>query len=420
MNLKIRLTVMNFLEFAVWGAYLTCMGIYLGNIGMGTHIGTFYAVQGIVSIFMPAVMGIIADRWIQAQRLMGFCHLLAGLFMFGTAWYGYQAGHNANFTTLFLLYSLSVAFYMPTLALTNSVAYSALNQAGLDTVKAFPPIRVFGTIGFICTMWFVDIMGYKSTQMQFVVSGVLSILLFLYSFTLPKCAVCKTGQKKSLVDAFGLKAFALFKQKKMAIFFVFSMLLGVSLQITNSFANPFLFSFGAQDVFKEAFGVQHANILISLSQVSETCCILLIPFFMKRYGIKNVMLIAMFAWVLRFGLFGLGNPGFPGVLLFILSMIVYGVAFDFFNISGSLFVDQSTDPSLRSSAQGLFMLMTNGIGATVGTLAAQTVINNYTKPLTIGADTFTVGNWSACWYIFAAYALVIAVCFSIVFRPKKI
>ena len=408
MNLKIRLTVMNFLEFAVWGAYLTCMGIYLGNIGMGTHIGTFYAVQGIVSIFMPAVMGIIADRWIQAQRLMGFCHLLAGLFVFGTAWYGYQAGHNANFTTLFLLYSLSVAFYMPTLALTNSVAYSALNQAGLDTVKAFPPIRVFGTIGFICTMWFVDIMGYKSTQMQFVVSGVLSILLFLYSFTLPKCAVCKTGQKKSLVDAFGLKAFALFKQKKMAIFFIFSMLLGVSLQITNGFATPFIESFKSIPEYAGTFGVKYPVILYSISQISETLCILMIPFFMKRYGIKNVMLIAMFAWVLRFGLLGLGNPG-SGVWMFITSMIIYGVAFDFFNISGSLFVDKATDPSIRSSAQGLFMLMTNGIGATVGSFAAQAVVDSHT--------TAGITTWPSCWFTFAGYALLVCVSFALMFRP---
>jgi nucleoside permease nupG len=408
MNLKIRLTVMNFLEFAVWGAYLTCMGIYLGNIGMGTHIGTFYAVQGIVSIFMPAVMGIIADRWIQAQRLMGFCHLLAGLFMFGTAWYGYQAGHNANFTTLFLLYSLSVAFYMPTLALTNSVAYSALTQAGLDTVKAFPPIRVFGTIGFICTMWFVDIMGYKSTQMQFVVSGVLSILLFLYSFTLPKCAVCKTGQKKSLVDAFGLKAFALFKQKKMAIFFIFSMLLGVSLQITNGFATPFIESFKSIPEYAGTFGVKYPVILYSISQISETLCILMIPFFMKRYGIKNVMLIAMFAWVLRFGLLGLGNPG-SGVWMFITSMIIYGVAFDFFNISGSLFVDKATDPSIRSSAQGLFMLMTNGIGATVGSFAAQAVVDSHT--------TAGITTWPSCWFTFAGYALLVCVSFALMFRP---
>jgi nucleoside permease nupG len=205
----------------------------------------------------------------------------------------------------------------------------------------------------------------------------------------------------------------------MAIFFIFSMLLGVSLQITNSFANPFLFSFAAQPEFADAFGVQHANMLISLSQISETCCILLIPFFMRRYGIKNVMLIAMFGWVLRFGLFGMGDPGIPGVFLFVLSMLVYGIAFDFFNISGSLFVDKSTDASMRSSAQGLFMLMTNGIGATIGTLAAQAVINHYTELKQFGNDVLTIGNWQACWFIFAGYALVVAISFALIFRPKE-
>ena len=419
MNLKIRLALMNFLEFAVWGAYLTSMGRYLGNIGLGPEIGWFYSMQGIVSIFMPALMGIVADRWVPAQRLLGLCHLLAGLFMFSTAYYGIQAGSQADFSVIFCLYSLSVAFYMPTVALSNSVAYYALPGNGMATVKDFPPIRVFGTIGFILCMWFVDLMGYQSNQNQFVTSGVCSMILFLYTFTLPHCPVSVGSEKKTIIDALGLKAFTLFKQKKMALFFIFSMLLGVSLQITNSFANPFIFSFSAQPEFAGSFGVQHANILISLSQVSETCCILLIPFFMKRYGIKNVMLIAMFAWVLRFGLFGLGNPGFPGVLLFILSMIVYGVAFDFFNISGSLFVDKCTNSEIRSSAQGLFMLMTNGIGATVGTLAAQAVINAYTHPQQLGDNILTVGDWSACWYIFAGYALVVAVSFWLLFRPRE-
>ena len=419
MNLKIRLALMNFLEFAVWGAYLTSMGRYLGNIGLGPEIGWFYSMQGIVSIFMPALMGIVADRWVPAQRLLGLCHLLAGLFMFSTAYYGIQAGSQADFSVIFCLYSLSVAFYMPTLALSNSVAYYALTSNGMDTVKDFPPIRVFGTIGFILCMWFVDLMGYQSNQNQFVTSGVCRMIRFLYTFTLPHCPVSVGREKKTIIDALGLKAFTLFKQKKMALFFIFSMLLGVSLQITNSFANPFIFSFSAQPEFAGSFGVQHANILISLSQVSETCCILLIPFFMKRYGIKTVLLIALFAWVLRFGLFGLGNPGFPGVLLFILSMIVYGVAFDFFNISGSLFVDKCTNSEIRSSAQGLFMLMTNGIGATVGTLAAQAVINAYTHPQQLGDNILTVGDWSACWYIFAGYALVVAVSFWLLFRPRE-
>ncbi|MBW4713857.1 MFS transporter [Prevotella denticola] len=419
MNLKVRLALMNFLEFAVWGAYLTSMGRYLERIGIGTGIGWFYSMQGVMSIFMPALMGIVADRWVPAQRLLGFCHLLAGLFMFATAGYGLRMGNHVESPIIFTLYSLSVAFYMPTLALTNSVAYSALTNAGMDTVKDFPPIRVFGTIGFILTMWLVDLLGFQSNQNQFVTSGAVSIILFLYAFTLPKCEVSKGTDKKSFVDAFGLRAFTLFKQKKMAIFFIFSMLLGVSLQITNGFANPFLSSFGAQPEFAQAFGVQHANILISLSQISETCCILLIPFFMRHYGIKNVMLIAMFAWVLRFGLFGVGNPGFPGVLLFVLSMIVYGVAFDFFNISGSLFVDNSTEPALRSSAQGLFMLMTNGIGATIGTLAAQAVINVYTHSQKIGGDKLTVGDWQSCWFIFAGYAFAVGVSFALIFRPKK-
>lgn len=411
MMLKIRLALMNFLEFAVWGAYLTSMGTYLVNHDMAQHIGIFYAMQGIVSIFMPAIMGIVADRWIPAQRLLGFCHLIAGLFMGAMVYYANTAGGDIAFGTLFTLYSISVAFYMPTLALSNSVAYNALTKAGLDTVKDFPAIRVFGTVGFICTMWLVDLMGFQANEFQFATSGVIGILLFLYTFSLPACPVSSGNEKQSISEALGLKAFALFKQKRMAIFFIFSMLLGVSLQITNGFANPFITSFGSIPEYADTFGVQHANMLISLSQMSETVCILLIPFFMKRFGIKNVMLIAMFAWVLRFGLFGAGNPG-SGVWMFILSMIVYGVAFDFFNISGSLFVDKSTDSEIRSSAQGLFMLMTNGIGATIGTLGAQQVVNYYT------IDCVT--EWQSCWYIFAAYALVVGIAFALIFRPKKV
>lgn len=408
---------MNFLEFAVWGSYLTCMGRYLGNLGLSTEIGWFYSMQGIVSIFMPAIIGIIADRWVQAQRLLGICHLLAGVFMILTAWYGYQSAGSFSFAPFFTLYTLSVAFYMPTLALSNSVAYTALTQAEMDTVKEFPPIRVWGTVGFIATMWFVDLMGYQDNHFQFITSGVLSIIFFLYTFTLPQCPVAKNVQRKGFVEAFGLQAFALFKKFHMAVFFIFSMLLGVCLQITNGFANPFIASFGAQPEFAGTFGVQHANMLISLSQISETCCILLIPFFMKRFGIKNVMLIAMFAWVLRFGLFGLGDPG-SGVWMFLLSMIVYGVAFDFFNISGSLFVEKSTNAGIRSSAQGLFMLMTNGIGATIGTLAAQAVINHYTAGTVVDGVFYTVGDWSSCWYIFAGYALLVCLLFAVVFKPK--
>ena len=412
--MKLRLIIMNFLQFAVWGAYLTSMGNYLGNAGLGDNIGVFYSIQGVVSIFMPALMGIVADRWIPAQKLLGICHGIAGALMIAAGGYGLTTD-AVQFSTLFILYSLSVAFYMPTLALSNSVAYNALDKAGLDTVKAFPPIRVFGTIGFICTMWAVDLLGYQSTAAQYAVSGGLSLILAIYSFTLPECPISKNQGNKSLAEALGLNAFALFKEYRMAIFFIFSMLLGMMLQITNGYANPFISSFGAFSEYADTFGVQHANMLISLSQISETLCILLIPFFLKRFGIKNVMLMAMLAWMLRFGFFGMGNPG-SGVWLFILSMIVYGMAFDFFNISGSLFVDKEVSTNMRSSAQGLFMMMTNGFGATIGVLAAQAIVNHYCQYNTTG---HLVGDWTTVWYIFAGFALIVAIAFALIFREKK-
>jgi len=416
--LQIRLIVMNFLEFAVWGAYLTSMGTYLFKQGFGQHIGWFYSIQGVVSLFMPALMGIVADRWIQAQKTLSLCHALAGLFMCAAGLYAYTAA-DVQFGTLFTLYTISVAFFMPTIALTNSVAFNALVKADMDTVKDFPPIRVFGTVGFIVTMWVIDLLGFQSTPWQFMVSGGLSILLAAYSLTLPACEIKPAQGDVDLVEALGLKAFALFKQKKMALFFIFSMMLGMCLQVTNSYANPFITSFGAIEEFANTFGVQHANILISISQICEALCILAIPFFLKKFGIKNVMLMAMFAWVFRFGLFGAGNPGFPGVLLFILSCIVYGFAFDFFNISGALYVDQETAPEQRSSAQGLFMMMTNGLGATIGTLAAQGIVNK----LVMAEEVVAQGpiavwdGWKTSWYTFAAFALAVSISFWIFF-PK--
>ena len=406
MNLKVRLTIMNYLEFAVWGAYLTSMSSYLVNVGLAGSIGLFYSVQGFVSLFMPALVGIIADRWMQGQRVFGLCHFLAGMFMLAASYYGYTAGASVDFSILFSLYTLSVAFFMPTIALVNSVAYSALDSAGIDTVKAFPPIRVWGTIGFICCMWATDLLGLQQTPGQFAVSGMLSLLLAGYSLTLPACPVSQSKEKKSLIDILGLRAFSLFRQRRMAIFFIFSMCLGMCLQVTNSFANPFITAFGEIKEYASTFGVQHANILISLSQISETLCILLIPFFLSKFGIKRVMLISFVAWMLRFGFFAMGNPG-TGVWLFVLSMLVYGVAFDFFNISGSLFVDKETDVSMRSSAQGLFMMMTNGFGSTLGALLAQVVVNKYVYSL--GTDVVgeqVIDGWNTCWYIFSGYAFV--------------
>ena len=407
---------MNFLEFAVWGAYLTSLGRYLGGIGMTSEIKWFFMMQGIVSIFMPTLMGIIADKKIQAQKVLSLCHGFAGLFMIGAGLYCRTAGMDIQFGPLFALYSLSVAFFMPTIAIANSVAFNALTKEGMDTVKAFPPIRVFGTVGFICSMLLTNFLVIDGRQMQdsyfqLISSGIFSLILCGYALTMPKCPVNKSTGKTSLAEAFGLKAFSLFKDKQFAIFFIFSMLLGASLQITNGYANLFLGSFADDPNLAGTFAVKNSNALISISQASETLCILLIPFFMKRFGIKVVMLMSMFAWVFRFGFFGLGTPDFPGVLLFILSCIVYGIAFDFFNISGSLYVEQKTDTSIRSSAQGIFMLMTNGLGATLGTFAAGMVVD-----ATVGKGA----PWSTTWYIFAAYALVVGIAFMFLFKNPNI
>ena len=420
-SIKLRLIVMNILQWAAWGAYLTSMGTYLASVGLGARIGIFYAMQGIVSIFMPTLMGIVADKFIPAQKLLGICHAVSAAAMAGAGFYGMAAGNDVAFGILFPLYALSVAFYMPTIALSNSVAFKILEQNGYDTVKAFPPIRVFGTVGFICAMLFVnfvkaDGIQFQNSYNQFFTSGVISLAMFLYCLTLPACPCSKgTGEGQSLAERFGLNAFSLFKNKNMAIFFIFSMLLGVALQITNGFANPYITHFKVVEEFAGSWGAQNANALISISQVSETLGILLIPIAMRLFGIKKVMLIAMFAWVLRFGLFGAGNPG-SGVWMLIISMLVYGIAFDFFNISGALYTNMRTSEKMQSSAQGLFMLMTNGIGATIGTLSAQAIVNKFTHSVEVDGVSYMVGNWDTAWYIFAGYALVVAILFIFIFK----
>ncbi len=433
MNIKLRLTAMNFLQFAVWGSYLVCIGNFLGRVGLGDYISWFYVAQGVVSIFMPAVIGAIADKFVEPQRLLGLSHLLAGGFMLLAAWFGYQAtvqteaGIATSIVPVFTAYCASVAFYMPTIALSNTVAFSVLKRNGFDTVRDFPPIRVFGTVGFIAAMWFVNFFGFglpqaaQFTYMQLIVCAIFGFVLGLYAFTLPRCPIDRTAQqteRKSWAQRLGLDAFVLFKQKKMALFFIFSMLLGVSLQITNGYATPYINSFAA--VSTDWFA-QNPTLLVSVSQVSEALCILLIPFFLKRFGIKNVMLMAMFAWVLRFGFFGIGTTqSTVGVGLLFLSCIVYGVAFDFFNVSGALFVEQEAAKPMQASAQGLFMLMTNGIGASVGTWLAGKIVAHYCdwQGGYLLAREGVAGGWPATWGIFAGYALIVGVVFAAVFRYK--
>ncbi|MDU1903948.1 MAG: nucleoside permease [Dysgonomonas sp.] len=405
-NIKFRLTIMNFLQFFVWGSWLTSLGVYLGATLKfeGFEIGSIFATMGIAALIMPAILGIIADRWVNAERVYGICHIIGAALLF----YLPNVTEYGQVYTIMLLVTM---MYMPTLGLTNTLAYNALTQRNLDVVKVYPPIRVWGTVGFIVAMWFVDLMKWTASPNQLYLGSISALILGLYAFTLPKRPPTREIKNKSLISLLGLDAFVLFKEKKMAIFFIFSMLLGAALQITNLFGQPFLSDFALSPEYIDSFAVQHPGILTSISQISESLFILAIPFFMKRYGIKNVMLISMAAWVLRFGLFGIGNPG-SGFIFLVLSMIVYGMAFDFFNVSGSLFVETQTSPTIRASAQGLFVLMTNGIGTIVGTMGSGMVVQYFT-------DANGIKDWPSIWFTFAAYALVLAVIFAIVFRHSK-
>jgi NHS family xanthosine MFS transporter len=391
----------------IWGSWLITIGVYWFETKQwgGTEFGAVFSTLGIASIFMPAIFGIVADKWVNAEKLYGILHLLSGAAMFSLTLVD-------NPTTFFWVMLLSMFFYMPTIALSNSVAYTILKSNKFDVVKAFPPIRVWGTIGFIAAMWLTNLTGNKATEVQFYFSAAFSIVLGIYSFTLPACPPPMKGSKQlNLVDSLGLKAFKLFANYKMALFFIFSMFLGAALQLTNMYGDTYLSDFQKIPQYADSFVVRYSTIVMSISQISETLFILAIPFFLKRFGIKNVMLMSMAAWVLRFGLFGLGNPD-DRLWMILLSMIVYGMAFDFFNISGSLFIETNTDATIRSSAQGLFMMMTNGFGAIMGSFVSGILVDR------LFTDASGMKDWPGIWFTFTAYAAVIMVLFAVLFKHK--
>jgi MFS transporter, NHS family, xanthosine permease len=407
MNLKLRLTILNFLELFVFGAWLISLGGYLGGQLKfeGFQIGKIFTTLGIASLVMPGIVGIIADKYINAQKLLGLLHIVGAIFMFFLA-------TTKDYDTFFWLMLGYLTVYMPTLGLTNTVSYSLLTRNQYDVIKVFPNIRVFGTIGFIVAEVAVGTFGWANNNIQFYFAMVISLVMGLYAFTIPNIPLAKS-ENKSLVQRLGLDAFVLFKEYKMAVFFIFATLLGVVLQISNAWASEFMRSFTTE--FPDSFAVTNSNTFIALSQGSETLFILTIPFFLKRFGIKVVMILSMLAWFLRFGLFGIGSPEGIGIGYLILSMVVYGAAFDFFNISGSLFIETNTNSKFRGSAQGLFVLLTNGIGAVLGGIGSGWVVQKYS--VYEGGELIS-RDWPTIWFIFAAYALILAVIFTLVFKFK--
>ncbi len=408
MNIKIRLTILSFFQFFVWGAWLITIATYFfsNNMGTGAQFGAIFSTLAISSLIMPALTGIIADKWMNAERLYGVLHILYGAVLL-------YVPQVKDADTLYYVILIAMIFYMPTISLSNSVSYTILKKNNFDVVKVFPPIRVWGTIGFIVAMWTTNLTDSKANTNQFIIGGVAAILLGIYAFSLPKCPPQRSIAKDaSVIEQLGLNAFKLFAKYKMALFFIFSMFLGAALQLTNMYGDTFLDDFKKVPEYgPESFVVKYSTIIMSISQISETVFILTIPFFLRKFGIKKVMLFSMIAWVLRFGLFAYGNPA-DGLWMIILSCIVYGMAFDFFNISGSLFVETTTSSSIRSSAQGLFMMMTNGVGAYLGSKVSGYVIDKY----------FTVNggdkDWHNIWLSFAAYAAVIAILFLLLFKHK--
>ncbi len=406
MSLKNRLILMNFLQFFIWGSWLITISGYWFQTKQwsGTEFGAIFSTMGIASLFMPAIAGIIADRWLNAEKLLGIFHIFGAVMLFILP----QANSPSM---MFWLMLLNMIFYMPTIALSITVSYSAMKKSNMNIVKEYPTIRVYGTIGFIVAMWIVSLLKLETSAAQFYVASIASVFLGIYSFSLPKCEIKKQIEEKSFINSLGLNAFSLLKNKKMAIFFVFSMLLGASLQLTNMYGDTFLHDFAKVDAYKDLIAVKFPAIIMSISQISETLFILTIPFFLKKFGIKKVMLFSMIAWVLRFGLFGYGDPA-GGLWMIILSCIVYGMAFDFFNISGSLYVEIESDSSIRASSQGLFMMMTNGFGAILGSWTSGIIIDNFFVSKAGAIE------WQGVWFTFAAYSLVVAIVFAIIFKHK--
>jgi NHS family xanthosine MFS transporter len=404
MGIKQRLIVLNFLQFFIWGSWLLTIGAYWFQTKQwsGTEFGAIFSTMGIASLFMPAIAGIIADRWINAEKLYGLLHICGAVVLF-------MVPMVSDPNTMFWIMLLNMVFYMPTIALAITVGYSVLKSKDKDIITEYPPIRVWGTIGFIVALWVVSLSGLETSAGQFYVASAASLMLGIYAFTLPACPPLGKMQTGSFVDALGLNAFALFKNAKMAVFFLFAMLLGAALQLTNAYGDTFLHDFAKVPEFKDLLAVKFPAIIMSISQISETLFILTIPFFLRRFGIKKVMIFSMIAWVLRFCLFAYGDPA-GGLWMIILSCIIYGMAFDFFNISGSLFVETQSDPSIRARAQGLFMMMTNGFGAFLGSRISGIVIDKY---FVLENGSF---DWKGIWLAFAFYSLIVAVLFTLFFR----
>lgn len=442
--MKGRLAILYFLQFSVWGCYLSCFGQMLGAGGLGKEIAWFYAAIGLVSILTPSIFGRISDKTGRPVTILALCHLLASAAMFVMWRYG-SVHPKLEFQVFYPLYLLFLAFYMPTMALSNTASFGIISAEGKNPATTFPAVRIWGTIGFVAAMWFVnsayfhdgsfgfafsdnDVAGqsrFQYNSMQLLCSAVAGFLTAIYALTLPNCDSKKTSEIESFDSSKSLLTSLqkIFLDRSMAVFLVFAILSGVCMQISNGFVTPFISHFSAIPEYMNSVVSGNATLLFSLSQISEAASVLLVGLYLKRRGIKWVYTIGLLAWTIRFLFLAVGNPG-DGLPFLIGSMVVFGIAFNFITIAGSIYIQQVSPENMKGFSQGLLMFMSNGIGATFGTLIAGSVVNRWCewKMIELPGESsmrFFMGEWIYPWLIFAGYAFVIFLLWIIIFKRDK-
>lgn len=391
-NTGASLALMMFMEYFIWGSWYVTMGTYMGGHlhSSGVQVGAAYSALAIATMISPFFVGMIADRYFSAQRIMGILHLIGGALLYTAT----AISENNTFYWIILLYSL---VYMPTIALSNSVAFGQMSDPG----KQFPWIRVFGTLGWIVAGVLIGQLGIEKTNTTFIMASVVSAALGLYSFLLPNTPPKGKAAGASASKALGTEAFVLFKNKPYLIFIIAAILVCIPLSFYYGFANLFL----------NELKVENAATKMTLGQISEAVFIIAIPFLFNRIGVKNMLLMGMTAWILRYICFANGDTGANMWMLYA-GIILHGICYDFFFVTGYMYTEKKAGEKIKNAAQGLFTFATYGVGMFIGTWFSGVVVDKY-------KISDTSHNWNGIWMVPAYIAIGVLVYFLLFFREKR-